>query len=206
VIAREKAAAAHLPHLRQVDDVTIETAEGFLMQTICLDGLLFETADTDEVNYRAQLRDAMLQAVGTPQFAIYHHVIRRKAEVALEARYPDAFSRDLDARWRERLASRQMYVNDLFLTIVRRPMRGQSRLLDRFRSLASRSIAGAAAEFANGKRSLHAASEAIMASLANYRPRLLSVRKFETGLRGPPARFPCRASAISSRELRPGCI
>jgi type IV secretion system protein VirB4 len=200
VIAREKAAAAHLPHLRQVDDVTIETAEGFLMQTICLDGLLFETADTDEVNYRAQLRDAMLQAVGTPQFAIYHHVIRRKAEVALEARYPDAFSRDLDARWRERLASRQMYVNDLFLTIVRRPMRGQSRLLDRFRSLASRSIAGAAAEFANGKRSLHAASEAIMASLANYRPRLLSVRKFETGLRSEPLEF---LGYIYNAEMRP---
>jgi type IV secretory pathway VirB4 component len=52
-----------------------------LLQTIRL-GLLFETADTEELNYRAELRDAMLRAVGSSRFAIYHHVIRRKAEVA----------------------------------------------------------------------------------------------------------------------------
>jgi type IV secretion system protein VirB4 len=200
VIAREKPADAHLPYLRHVDDVTIETVDGFLMQTICLDGLLFETAATDEVNYRAQLRDAMLQAVGTPQFAIYHHVIRRKAEVALEATYSDPFSCDLDKRWRKRLASRQMYVNDLFLTIVRRPMRGRSGLLERFRSYASRSVTGAAAEFAAAKRSLQAATEAMMASLAHYGPRLLSVRQSTSGPRSEPLEF---LGYIYNAEMRP---
>lgn len=200
VIAREKSAASHLPYLRHVDDVTIETVDGFLMQTICLDGLLFETADTIEVNYRTQLRDAMLQAVGTPQFAIYHHVIRRKAEMTLQAHYPDAFSRDLDERWRKRLASRQMYVNDLFLTIVRRPMQGRSGLLDRVRNFASRSMTGAAVEFAAARRSLQAASEAIMASLANYGPRLLSVQQSATGPRSEPLEF---LGYIYNAEMRP---
>ena len=189
VVAREKPASAHLPYLRHVDDVTIETADGLLMQTIRLDGLLFETADTNEINYRAQLRDAMLQAIGSPRFAIYHHVIRRKAEVALEAHFPDLFSRSLDERWRERLSSRQMYVNDLFLTIIRRPMQGRIGLLDRFRNFASRSIEGASAELATDKRAVHAASEAIMASLASYGPRLLAVKKVESGLRSEPLEF-----------------
>lgn len=200
IIAREKPASAHLPYLRHVDDVTIETVDGFLMQTICLDGLLFETADTNEINYRAQLRDAMLQAVGTPQFAVYHHVIRRKAETSLDAQYPDPFSRDLDERWRKRLASRQMYVNDLFLTIVRRPMQGQSGLLDRLRNFASRSMSGAAAEFAAAKRSLQAASEAIMASLANYGPRLLSVRQSPIGPHSEPLEF---LGYLFNAEMRP---
>ena len=103
IIAREKAAGDHLPYARHVDDVTLETRDGLLMQTIRLGGLLFETADTDELNYRSDLRDAMLRAIGNSQFAIYHHVVRRKAEAALEAHHPDAFSRDLDARWRQRL-------------------------------------------------------------------------------------------------------
>jgi len=49
------------------------------MQTISLSGLLFETADSDELNYRAELRDAMLRAIGNSRFAIYHHLVRRRA-------------------------------------------------------------------------------------------------------------------------------
>jgi type IV secretion system protein VirB4 len=54
--AREKSAGAHLPYARHVDAVTIETRDGYLMQTIRLGGLLFETADADELNYRSQLQ------------------------------------------------------------------------------------------------------------------------------------------------------
>ena len=49
-----------MPYARHLDDVTIQTRDGLLMQTIRLDGLLFETADSTELNYRAELRDAML--------------------------------------------------------------------------------------------------------------------------------------------------
>ena len=48
VAQREKPAGSHLPYARHVDDATIETRDGLLLQTIRLRGLLFETADTDE--------------------------------------------------------------------------------------------------------------------------------------------------------------
>ncbi|MDP9109424.1 MAG: VirB4 family type IV secretion/conjugal transfer ATPase, partial [Pseudomonadota bacterium] len=98
VIAREKRVGAHLPYARHVDDTTIATRDGMLMRTIRLGGLLFETADANELNYRAELRDAMLRSLGNSRFAVYHHVVRRKAEAALEARFPDDFSRSLDQR------------------------------------------------------------------------------------------------------------
>ena len=122
---REKPAGAHLPYARHLDGQTLELRDGLLMQTMHLGGLLFETADSDELNYRAELRDAMLRAIGSSRFAIYHHVIRRRADVALEADYTDEFSRTLDRRWRTRLAVKQMYVNELFLTIMRRPLQGR---------------------------------------------------------------------------------
>jgi type IV secretion system protein VirB4 len=134
VVAREKSAGQHLPYARHLDASTIELRDGMIMQIIRLDGLLFETADSDELNYRARLRDAMLQTIASSRFAVYHHVIRRKAEVALEARFEDGFSRELDDRWREKLAARQMYVNDLFLTILRRPLQGRIGMLDRLRN------------------------------------------------------------------------
>ena len=55
------------------------------MQMIHLRGLLFETADTDEINYRKRLRDAMLQAIGSSRFALYHHIVRRRIDAELAA-------------------------------------------------------------------------------------------------------------------------
>ena len=132
-VAREKSAGHHLPYARHVDDHTIETRDGLLMQVIQLRGLLFETADTDEINYRKALRDAMLQAIGSSRFAVYHHVIRREADVELADEFPDDFSTKLDAAWRARLAARKLYVNDLFLTLVRRPLQGRVGIADRMR-------------------------------------------------------------------------
>ena len=123
--AREQPAGKHLPYARHVDDHTIETRDGLLMQVIHLRGLLFETADTDEINYRKRLRDAMLQAIGSSRFAIYHHIVRRRIDAELSADHPDAFSRQLDAAWRARLAAKRLYVNDLFLTLIRRPLQGR---------------------------------------------------------------------------------
>jgi type IV secretion system protein VirB4 len=200
VIAREATAGKHLPYARHVDDVTIETRDGLLLQTIRLGGLLFETADTDELNYRAELRDAMLKTIGSSRFAVYHHVVRRRAEAALEARYPDEFSRHLDARWRERLASREMYVNELFLTIVRRPLQGRVGLLDRLRNLAAPTASDRAAAFAQEKRALDAASEMLIAALGSYSPRLLSVYEGEDGHRSEPLEF---LSCLYNGVLRP---
>ena len=69
VIARETPVGAHLPYARHLDPCTIETRDGLLMQTIRVGGLLFETADSEELNYRAELRDAMLRALGSSRFA-----------------------------------------------------------------------------------------------------------------------------------------
>jgi type IV secretion system protein VirB4 len=189
VVAREQSAGVHLPYARHVDDVTLETRDGLLMQTIRLGGLLFETADTEELNYRAELRDAMLKAVGSSRFALYHHVVRRRADAVLEARFPDEFSRNLDARWRERLATREMYVNELFLTLVRRPTPGRAGILDRLRNLATRTTTDRAATFAAEKRAMDAATEALMASLGSYSPRILSVYEGEDGHRSEPLEF-----------------
>src|SRR3990170_5708300 len=91
-VKREQPAGKHLPYARHVDERTIETRDGMLMQVIHLRGLLFETADTDEINYRKRLRDAMLQAIGSSRFALYHHIVRRRIDAELAADYPDAFS------------------------------------------------------------------------------------------------------------------
>jgi type IV secretion system protein VirB4 len=201
VLAREKPAGAHLPYTRHVDRVTVETRDGYLMQTIRLGGLLFETADSEELNYRAELRDAMLRSLSSSRFAIYHHVVRRKAEAMLESHFPDAFSRQLDERWRARLAAKQMYVNELFLTVVRRPMQGRVGIADRLRGLVSRGMTDKKVALAAERRALDSAVEGLMASLGSYSPRLLTIYEAEGGgLRSECLEF---LSYLYNADMRP---
>lgn len=200
IVAREKPAGVHLPYGRHVDDHMIETRDGLLMQFLHLRGLLFETADTSELNYRKTLRDAMLQTIGTSRFALYHHIVRRRVDVSLDARFPDPFSEDVDQRWRARLATKQLYVNELFLTIIRRPLQGRIGMADRVRSWFGDLANANKASIAGEQRQLNAASEALMAALGSYAPRMLGVYEASAGLCSEPLEF---LSSLYNGEVRP---
>jgi len=197
--AREQPAGKQLPYARHVDDFTIETRDGLLMQFIQLRGLLFETADTDELNYRKRLREGVLQAIGTSRFAIYHHVLRREADVELMAEFPDAFSSRLDAAWKSRVGARKLYVNELFLTLVRRPLQGRLGTIDKFRrrlGLRAEPVETSRYEF----QQLKQAGDALIAALASYEPRLLSVYDTPHGPCSEPLEF---LSYLFNGEMRP---
>lgn len=160
--AREKPAGDHLPYVAQIDDHTILLRDGRLMQVIALDGLLFETADTVELNYRKALRDTMLQAIGSSRFALYHHVIRRRVEPELAGSFPDPFSAEIDRVWRRRLSAKRLFVNNLFLCLIRRPLQGRGGAADRVTRLFERGSTRDA-ELAAERRALDEASDAMLA-------------------------------------------
>jgi type IV secretion system protein VirB4 len=196
---KEPSVGSKLPYKAQVDDHTILLADGRLMQTIHLEGLLFETADTDELNYRKDLRDATLRALGSSRFALYHHVVRRRVVLSQDDAFPDAFSRDLDATWSARLQAKELFRNDLFLTVVRRPLQGRAGLAEAFLKLlgAQRLNAGMlTAEL----RALDAARDVLLAALGSYGARLLSVYEGRGGLCSEPLEF---LSTLYNGELRP---
>ncbi|QDC36366.1 VirB4 family type IV secretion/conjugal transfer ATPase [Sphingobium fuliginis ATCC 27551] len=197
-VEREAPVGRHLPYARHVNAHTIESRDGLLMQTIALRGLLFETADTEEINYRKQLRDAMLQAVGSSRFAIYHHIVRRRVSAHMHADFGDPFSARLNDIWQERLAHRQLYVNDLYLTIVRRPLQGRLGLLDGLRDLIKGQDTQAA--ITQDLRELDTAREALVAALGAYEPRLLGIYEGTGGFCSEPLEF---LSALLNGETRP---
>jgi len=200
IIAREQSAAKHLPYSHHVDDRTVATHDGRLLQFIRLRGLLFETADTDELNYRAELRDAMLRAIGTSRFAIYHHVLRRRIDLELEGQFPDPFSAELDSRWKERQAAKQLYVNDLILTVVRRPLQGKIGLLDRLRPGSGKAATSDGQSAGNDLRQLSSAVDGLMSALAAYTPQLLQVRQQGSDFHSEPLEF---LSYLATGEMRP---
>jgi type IV secretion system protein VirB4 len=199
---REQAAGARLPYARHVDDATIETRDGRLIQTLHLRGYPFETADTDELNYRKTVRETMLRGVANARFALYHHVVRREVAAELDGIFPDDFSRALDEAWRARLGARRLYVNELFLTLVRRPMPGRIGLLEEVvRSLrGAGSAQEAEAAFARDLSALNGARDGLLSALAPYGARLLTVYDGPQGLCSEPLEF---ASLLYNGEMRP---
>lgn len=199
-VKREQPAGFHLPYARHLNDHTIETRDGLLMQVIHLRGLLFETADTGELNYRKDLRDAVLRAIGSSRFAVYHHIVRQQADIDLKADFPDRFSQELGELWADRLAAKQLYVNDLYLTLVRRPLQGRIGAADRIRSLFSRTVEDSTVARNYELSQLDAGRGALTAALGDYEPRLLSVYETAHGACSEPLAF---LSSLYNGESRP---
>jgi type IV secretion system protein VirB4 len=200
--SREQPAGARLPYARHVDDHTLETRDGRLMQFVHLRGFPFETADTDELNYRKSVRETMLRGVANSRFALYHHIVRHEVTAELEGEFPDSFSRSLDAAWRSRLGARRLYINDLFLTLVRRPLRGRVGFLQSA-LIAARGVGDrdeAAAEHARDLGALNAARDGLLSALEPYGARLLSAYEARQDLYSEPLEF---LSLLFNGERRP---
>ena len=201
---KEVPAGAHLPYARHLDDATLETRDGLLIQTIRIAGFHFETADSEELNYRATLRDAMLRALGNSRFAVYHHVVRRRADVYLEGDHQDRFSQGLDARWRQRLGAKNLYVNDLFVTIVRRPLQGNIGIVERIGNwFGKKRKSRNAALIAGEKHALDNAREALVAALRQYDPRVLTRYNTPDGERSEPLEF---MGYLYNADMRPMAV
>ncbi|KQM41312.1 VirB4 family type IV secretion system protein [Sphingomonas sp. Leaf10] len=170
--SRERSAGSMLPYAAQIDPHTVLLRDGRLMQVLRLDGFLFETADSAEIDYRKELRDAVLRAIGSSRFAVYHHVLRRRVSPELPGAFPDGFSQSVESIWRERQARRALFANDLYLAILRAPETGPRGLggwLNRRLAKGEARVAERMAEV----RALDAARDALVSALSLYGPHLL---------------------------------
>lgn len=167
---REQKAGDRLPYARHLDGRTIALRDGSIIAGIHLAGLPFETEDAAQLDHMLQVREVMLRSIIDARFVVYHHVIRRRVAVSSPGAASEPFVADLAARWNMRLGARRLFVNDQYLTLVRRPARGKTGWPDRIR----RRLRGTGAEIDAGDiRELAGATAALLAALQPYGARPL---------------------------------
>ena len=194
---REAQVGDRLPYAGHVDEVTLKTRDGLLVQTLHLAGFPFETAPDEELNYRKAIRETVLRGAASSRLAIYHHVVRRRVNPGFPEGPEEPFCAALDARWREQLTARRLYVNDIFLTLVMRPTQGSAGFLERL----MKGPRARDADIGRDLRDLHATRDAFAAALSPYGARTLSLYTAGGGAqRSEPAEF---LSLILNGELRP---
>ena len=171
--AKEARAGDRLPYARLIDQHTMLLRDGSVMTAIQVPGLLFETEDSAALNAHAATREVMLRSTLDARFALYHHVIRRRVEIDLEAEFDDALSAHIDARWKQRLGSGSLFINDQFITLIRRPARGKAGIAEKLAKMWSRKGQSEIEADPKDIRSLKAAATGIIASLGAYNAQLL---------------------------------
>ena len=194
--AKEASIGDRLPYARHLDEATIQTRDGLLIQVLRLDGFPFETVDSEELSYRKQIRESLYRGAANSRLAIYHHIVRRRVTPELAGEFDDAFCQGLDRDWRAKLAERRLFVNELFLTLVRRPLQGNAGFAERL----FRSAARDGANLDQDLRQLNATRETFMAALAPYGVRLLTTYQGRHGLCSEPCAF---LASLITGDMRP---
>jgi type IV secretion system protein VirB4 len=170
---KEAHAGDRLPYARLLDESTILLRDGSLMTALQVPGLPFETEDSLALNAHAASREVMLRSNLDARFVLYHHIVRRRVSVELAGDFDDPLSAHIDRRWRDHLARGSLFVNDQFVTLVRRPARGKVGLAERAARLWRRKGREPAEADSRELRSLKAAAQALSASLGDYGAQVL---------------------------------
>ncbi len=139
VLRRELDAAAQLPYARHVTDQIVGLDNRALMLSYRVAGASFETADPGDLNdWHGKLNQAW-RNLADDRLAVWQHIIRREVQDYPDGVFRSRFAAELDAAYAERMASRRLFVNDLFLTLVLHPGRDMA---DRASALAARLRSG----------------------------------------------------------------
>lgn len=188
---REPRLGVHIPYRRHVDDHVLKLADGQLMVAFRLEGFSFETADQSELNLRLLARNDLIRTLGNSSFGLYSHIIRRPVTPELQAGFDNPFCRELDERYRAALAGKQLFVNELYVTLLRRDLQGSVGTFDKLmRGLAAKRHAdGARVDERTALAGLKDAAAALLQSLIPYGARMLGVPSCGGVHRSEPLEF-----------------
>ena len=200
--ALDPCAGDRLPYAGHLDDHTVMTRGGDLIQMIQVDGIAFETADSETLNHMAAVRDVVMRGIANSNLMLYCHVIRRQVTAELSGAQPDGFVRDLDDAWQQQLRGKKLYINDMVLMLVRRPAQGKIGFFDRLTKWGNgtRNSAERLADQTRELRELDAARTNLLSALSRYGPRLLGRYHDANGTCSEPLEI---LSALYNGEMQP---
>jgi type IV secretion system protein VirB4 len=173
-LRREVGAASMIPLSVHVDEHVARTRAGDYVQTLRLAGASFESADDEDINNWHDRLNILLRNIASPNLALWTHVIRRRESGYPAGRTIPGFARELEERYRRKMAGERLMVNDLYLSVVFRPQPTQIgnaalRLLKRT------DPKGARAELRDSLDTCAKLRQELLAALERYDPDVLGI-------------------------------
>ncbi len=183
-LRRELTAAEHIPYSAHVAPTVVKTHYGDYLQVFRLGGASFECGDDQQLNAWHERLNVLLRNVASPNVALWTQTIRRRyrpAATRVRASSPGsgspAFAVALDAKYRSRLGSEKLMLNEIYLAVIYRPGAGLAAgLVSRFLARSERD--GSRLELADALDACEKLAQTLHASLVRYEPQILGVYRF----------------------------
>ncbi|OGP07553.1 MAG: hypothetical protein A2048_08705 [Deltaproteobacteria bacterium GWA2_45_12] len=199
VAKAEVKSADFIPYTCHYDENTILTKSGDLLQIIKINGIAFETADGDWLEFQKNIRNTLLRSIAKSGYAVYAHTIRRKQNIYPDGKFPHGFGNDLNEAWKNKHDSLELYVNDFYLSIIQKAYTpGLAGLKGFVSKKLKQDVQSSHLKLAY--KELQSVSNRFLANLKDYGPKLLGMVQTDKGLFSEPAQF---FSQLVNLEDRP---
>lgn len=181
---KEYSESNFIPYFCHWDGNTVVTKKDELLQVIKVDGFSFETADDEEVDMAKHLRNTLMKSISVGSCSVYYHLVRKRQAVDVGGVQPPGFAQELDKKWKEKHQSHQTFRNDIYITVILKSDTKGVAALEHFLKVVQHKADKAAweMEIKAAYSELADLSKRIMATLKDYRPTLLGLKKTDKGV------------------------
>jgi len=187
----EVSASAFIPYEYHWDRETVMTKKKEFIQIIKLDGFSFETADDDDVDMKKLVRNSLLKSLADGRFAVWFHTIRRRQSAYPGGKQPPGFCAYVDKLWHEKHHSKDSYINELYITVMRKPDNEGAVKIHYFMKKATE-VGNKAAQMDAMHESHKELAEAVSrlcATMRDYGARVLTTYENDHGVFSEPMEF-----------------
>ena len=188
--AYEVSEADFLPYQYHWDKATIYTKKKEFIQVIKIDGFSFETADDEDVDMKKMVRNSLLKSMADGSCSIWFHTIRLRQSAYPGGKQPPGFASLLDKQWYQKHHNKDSYVNELYISVVRRV--GIKKIPKLGKYFGQDEEASKLAEIRRIRESQKELTEAvsrIISTMKDYGARLLTTYENEYGTFSEPMEF-----------------
>lgn len=123
---RENPVADFIPYSAQINESTVKTMGGHYLQVIKLNGVAHEAADPENVIIWKNQINILLRNISSPQVCLWTNTIRQEENSYPGGEYTGQLDKSLNNKYRRHLAQKKMMVNELYLTVIYRPVASQA--------------------------------------------------------------------------------
>lgn len=123
-----------IPVSTHVAPAVVKTTGGDYLLVWHLSGLPFVGRDESDLEHRHGTFNRLLQTLRAPDFAnvaFWAHDVRRRGRIVNTARFRQAFNQALSDQYHETLSSQKVMQNELYFTMIYRPVVSGRRFMER---------------------------------------------------------------------------
>lgn len=162
--------ASKIPYARFIDAETIETKDGNILQILKVTGLVADTMDDELIDMEKRIRNNLLMSLTDSSTSLYFHTIRKRVDIHLDGEYKNTFLKTLNIKRQQQLSDHDFYVNEHYITIVKKSPAGKIRKLSDFlKSLSSKFHINERERYRNETLAdLNKVSKQVMTNLGHY--------------------------------------